>query len=339
MGILSLWERLTGGTRAPLHPRADEAVERVVQVANPKLRLVPRYRARLSPAVSAALGYVGNLVAALPPAREASAAGWAEDPYIHAFFATAGDIARAFSRASDLRAHFDRNPGTAEAYAVLGMEMTERRVLGVALEGGLLRNDVAQTTVGFGDHRIRICGVTEAALRDEIERRLLDQLALEGLSRAAADQSRRTELAKEQALLKTRLRLLERQGAGMRSALAGEAPQESELGRLHAQVEANTQELSSLAIGPQLLDAELERLCQILADPAQHLYVSGRSLRLDQMNVIVEDRAHGGTAFEFQVARVPGDPPVTRAFALVRFPRAELLAPGHLSDEAARLLA
>ena len=338
MGIRAWWERVTGA-RAPLHPRADETVERVVQVANPKLRLVSRYRARLAPAVSTALGYVGNLVAGLPPAREASAAAWASDPYIHAFFATAGDVARAFSRAPDLRAHFDRHPGTAEAYAVLGMEMTERRVLGVALDGGLLRNDVEQTTVSFGDYRVRICGVSEAVLRDEIERRLLDQLALEALGRAAEDQSRRTELAQQQALLKTRLRLLERQGAGMRSELAGDPPEDTELGRLQAQVEANTRELSALGVGPQLLDAELERLRQILADPPQHLYISGRQLHLNQMNVVMEEGARGSMEFEFQVARVPGDPPVTRAFALVRFPRAELLAIGHLSDEAARLLA
>ena len=315
--------------------RVDEAIERVVQVANPKLRFARRYRARLAPAVAAALDYVGKLVAALPGAREASAAAWAADPYIHAFFARPDDLAQAFSRAGDLRAHFERHPGAAEAHAVLGMEMTERRALGMALEGEAVRSEVAQTTVSFADHRVRICGESEPALRRELERRLLDQLALEALGRAASDDARRTELEQERALLRTRVKLLERQGAGMRAALAGDALAESELARLQAGLDENSKALDALGVGPQALDAELERLRAILADPSQTLYVSRKSLRLDRLNVVAE----AGAALDFEVARVPGDPPLTRAFALVRIPRSALLPPGQLLDDAARLLA
>lgn len=58
--------------------------------------------------------------------------------------------------------------------------MTERHVLGVAQEGNSTRHDVPQTTPYFGDHRVRICSDTEASLRAEIARRMVDQLALEG---------------------------------------------------------------------------------------------------------------------------------------------------------------
>ena len=162
-------------------------------------------------------------MAAVPPVREASRAAWAADPYLQAFFATADDIPLAFSRAPDLRAYFEQNPGLPEAFAVLGMEMAERKVLGMALEGEIVRRDVEQTTVRFGDYRVRICGRSEDDLKAEIERRLVDQLALEGLARIVADQSRRKELEQARALLKSRLQMLERKGAGMRGALGGEA--------------------------------------------------------------------------------------------------------------------
>lgn len=339
MGILDwLFRRSGRAVSAQDRQRIDEAVERVVEITNPRLRFARRYRARLAPAVETALAYARKVVAAVPAAREASAAAWASDPNIHVFFATADDLVRAFSRSTDLRAHFDRDPAAQEAHAVLGMEMIERRILGMAMQGETVQRDVAQTTVSFGDHKARICGRSEAELRTEIERRMLDQLALEGLARAAADQSQRAALEQERALLKVRFKLLERQGAGMRAALGGEAVGQSELARLQSQLEENSQGLRSLGEGSQLLESELERLREVLADPGQYFYVTSKRLRLDGMNVVLEDNAQGGTEFEFLVARVPGDTPQMRAFALVRFPRAGLLPAGRLGDEAARLL-
>ena len=323
---------------AELIARIDGAVERVVQVANPRLRFVPRYRKRLAPAVLASLEHVKGLVRALPAAREASAAAWSGDPYMRAFFATANDLARTFNLAPDLRLHFDRYPATGEAYAVLGMEMTERHVLGVALEGDVLRSEVPRTTVSFGDHRVRICGCSEPELRSEIEWRMLDQLALEALGRAASDQSHRNKLEQERALLKTRLKLLENQGAGMRAAVGDEAPPQLDRTRLELQLEANAQALRKLTAGASSLEADLELLREVLTRPAEYLHVAHRRLRLDQLNVVVENPAQGGTDFDFEVARVPGNPPLTRAFTLVRFPRSELQASARLTDEAARLL-
>jgi len=342
MGILDWWRnRGRGGAARALDTRrVDEAIERVLDTTNPRLRLARRYRARLAPAVETALVYAGELVASVPSARLANAAAWANDPYMQAFFATASDLVQAFSRAPDLRAHFERNPGLPEAYAVLGMELTERKVLGMAMEGDRIRGEVAQTTVSFGDHRVRICGRTEPELREEIERRLVDQLALEGLARVVADQSSRKELEQERAVLKARLQMLERKGAGMGGALGGAAMGAADLARLQSQLEENTGKLASSGGGAKMLDHELDHIRSVLAEPAQHLYISSRRLRIDRMNVVIEaGSAQAGTELEFLVARIPGTtPPKMRAFTLVRFPRAELLPRERLLDDAARLL-
>jgi hypothetical protein len=340
MGIFNWWCSRGGAVSAEDRQRIDETVERVVETTNPRLRFAPRYRARLAPAVATSLAYVHELVAAVPPAREASAAAWSNDPYMRAFFATADDIASAFSRAPDLRAHFEQNPGLAEAYAVLGMEMTERKILGMVIEGNSIRRDVPQTTVSFSDHRVRICGRTEPELRVEIERRLVDQLALQGLANIVADQSRRTEIEQERALLKARLQMHERKGTGMRASLGGEAVGQEELVRLQAQIDESTRNLGSLGGGAQMLDHELEHIRRVLAEPAQHLYISSKRLRIDRMNVVIDaGNTEAGTELEFLVARVPANVAgEMRAFSLVRFARAELLASKRLFDDAARLL-
>jgi hypothetical protein len=340
MGILDWWRQRSGSAAGSQDgKRIDEAVERVVQTTNPRLKFARRYRARLAPAVRDSLDYIRDLLASLPPPREASAAGWAADPCIGAFFSSPTVLAQAFSRSTDLRAHFDKNPNDTEAYAVLGMAMTEKRVLGMALQGATVQRDVPQTVVSFDDHRVRICGHTEADLKAEIERRLFDQMALAGLARVAEEQSRRKQLEQESALLKARKRLLEREGAGMGAALSGDSVEPSELARLQAQFDENTKQLTSLGVTGQLLDRELECIREVLAEPAEHLYVSRKRLRLDRTNVVLEGgTAAAGNDLEIWIARVPGNPPLLRAFAVVRFPRAELLPVGRLIDDASRLL-
>lgn len=328
------------------HPGQDEAdarriaetVERVMKL-HPHLRLARRYEARLAPAAATALRYMDALAASLPAAREASAAAWARDPYIHAFFVAPGDVPRAISRSADLRAHFERCPDAPEAFAVLGMEMTERHTLGVGLEGGSVRRDVPQTTVSFSDHQVRLCGRSDAALRTEIVERLLDQLALEGLAHIGEDASRRDMLERERALLATRLQLLERQGAGIGAMLGSEAaPGSDELARLQEQVDENERNLAALGLREHALDRELEHVRAMFAEPARHLFVTTRRMRLDRMNVVAEGSGAEGEDFEFHVARVPGTPPRTRGFAPIRFARADLLAARSMLDEAGRIL-
>jgi hypothetical protein len=170
--------------------------------------------------------------------------------------------------------------------------------------------------------------------------RLVDQLGLEGLSRFAADQSRREVLEKGRALLRTRLRILESQGVGMRGAFGDQpAAGAAELARLREDMLANERSLEELGMRSEALDRQLEHMCAVLADPGRHLYVESRGFRLNRMNVEVAPNS-GETAEDltFQVARIPTDPPRLRAFAIVRFARAELLAAATLYERATRLL-
>lgn len=339
MGILSWLLNTDNPADEKNTQQINELVERILKL-HPQLRLARRYQARLAPAVATSLEYVGKLVDSVPAAREASAGAWASDPCIHAFFASAGDVTQVISRSADLRAYFERNADLPEAYAVLGMDMSERHVLGVGLEGETLRRDVPQTTVSFSDHQVRICGRSDAELRGEIVRRILDQLALEGLARVAADKTRRDVLQRERALLKTRLQLLERQGAGIRAVLGSDVAAESdELAQLEAQIEENEHNLESLGLREDALDRELDRVREVFAEPKRHIYVTSKRLRLDRMNVVRKGKsAQAGEEIEFQIARIPTTPPRMRSFSLVRFARADLLPAKSMLDEAERLL-
>lgn len=322
--------------------------ERVTRLC-PYVRLVGGYRKRLAPALAIADRYVRDVVAGLPPASPASEATWNSDPYIHAFFATAQDVMPVFSRSSDLRDYFSGSASATEAYCVLGMEKQERRTLGVALEGDVMRTEVPQTTVSFVDHRVRICAATEAALREEIACRMLDQFALQALAEVAGGTTRRDRIEREQALLTTRLHLLEKQGVGMRSVLGESADtQADESERLREQVAQNEAALAALseAEAPDapggragMPDRQLQALVDVLTHAEASFVVEREAVRLSPMNIVVPPGSAGpGADLQLMTARVPGNPPLVRTFSLVCVARVGMLSPMQLLDEAARML-
>jgi hypothetical protein len=312
MSILDwLWHHDEAQSTREQSERSNEALKRILEII-PRLRMARRYRERLAPAIAISLRYENTLVASLPAAHEASASAWSSDPYLRAFFATPQELIDAFSRSHELRAHFDQNPNSQEACVVLGMTMTECQVLGVALEGDTVRHDVSQTTLCFGNHRVRICGRTELDLHQEIGKRLMDQLALEGLTRLAAD--RRELVVQGRERLQARLALLEAEGAGVRSMVgAGALAGAEELSRIQVAIDENARTLAALRAPTEVIELDV--------------YLTKKRLRIDLMNVVQPGSAESGHEIEFSLARIPGHPPQTRAFTLVRIARTELLPP------------
>ncbi|PLZ04123.1 hypothetical protein CY652_00060 [Burkholderia sp. WAC0059] len=338
MGLFGwLWP---GAGRASETPQTAELIARVLRLS-PTLKLARRYRARLAPALQVSFDYVAGLVGRVPAAREASALSWSTDPYIHAFFAAPGEVAPALSRSPELHAWFDLHPLAQHGYAVLGMAMTERRVFGVEQQGDAVRVDVARTTLSFDDHQVRVCGETEVELRREIVQRVVEQIALEGLARIGDDESRRDALEEERALLRTRLQLLAHQGAGTSGMLGGHAAAPTAdvagVARLQARLDRNAQALARLGLKTDALERELDVICDVLSHPEAHTQVETRRVRLDRMNVVVDDDSRDCAPIEFPLARIPASPLGVRAFSLVRFERADLTVSTGVFDAAGGL--
>ncbi|HTR05955.1 MAG TPA: hypothetical protein VMJ11_04700 [Paraburkholderia sp.] len=342
MGILSWLKRRRQAPEADAaidSAQVREGLERVVRLS-PQLRLAAGYERRLLHGVRVSLRYLDELIGELPPACEASGKAWSTDAWIHAFFAAPDEVAQALSRSEDLRRFFHEHPGADEAFAVLGMAMEERRTLGAQQHGEMVRTDAVRATLSFSDYQVRMCGLTETELRREIELRMLEQLALEGISRMAGSAARRDALEQERALLKTRLQLLERQGVGLGEVVGGEATVDAAgRERLKAQIAENARHLAKLGMRSEALQQELEQIGEVLDNPAAHMDVTVRHVRLDAMNVIVDDSsptpAH---TIDLRVARIPALSGRLRAFALVRFARRDLLPVPSVLDQASRPL-
>ncbi|SAK49878.1 hypothetical protein AWB77_01179 [Caballeronia fortuita] len=321
------------------HARDDvrQALGRIVAVA-PQVRLANRYEQRLAPAVGKTIDHARELVAALSAPRDAAPDAWASDPYLRAKFATPDDIVHVIGESHEVRGWFDDNIAADHAFAVLGATLVERGVLVAALEGGALRTDVARTAVSFDDKRMRFCSETDEALRHELVQRIVEQFALEAMSRVGAKEARRDALQEYRALLTARMQMLGRRGAGMSSLiastdLAGDAT------RLQRDFEENEAALASLGSLADAIEMQIQTIIELLDEPSALISLTERTLCLNQMNLLMEarcDEPHADIAI--QLARLPTQPPQTRAVEIVRIARRDVPPAGAAFAEAARMI-
>jgi hypothetical protein len=136
---------------------------------------------------------------------------------------------------------------------------------------------------------------------------------------------------------------LERQAAGVQSMLGSKAPPSvAEMASAQAQLDRNEQELAQLGLKTETIERGLGLVCEVLSSPEPYLCVQQKKLRLDPMNIVADgtDGTGGREAneVEFTIVQLPESADLTRAFALLRFKRSDLLPERDMFGEAGRLL-
>ena len=302
----------------------DQAVEHVIDAISPRLRAVPGYGRRLREPVAIALHGVNELVESMTAIHSYHRAGYACDPQVNAFFVNYADLQALFSQSAEIRRLFAAAPAVDQCFALLCMYRKERRQLGMALDGDLLRRDVVQTRVNFTDHQLVSPGRDEAdarcALKCCIFNNLLSQLRLQ----AADAQTRAAELA--------------RRAQAWQGRLGRATPGSPTHQALQAEIDA----IDAQRRAPNLGHKTLDQCFTERVDALSHLrrLVSARrfSLWLDPMGLRCDGPDSAGARelglTEIQVA---GRSP--RIACLVRFPRAELLPARDFLEEASLFLA
>lgn len=158
--------------------RLQAALERVIGMSDPMLRILPGLQRQLQPAVAHALDYCDRLVDALPGPYDIDRRAFGTEPLVHALFATAGDIDEMFGRCSSLQDFFERGEGFAEThfFALLAARRQQKRQFGMAQQGGIIRNDVAQEMLYFSDQTLVEPGASLEATLDRLRLRALESL-------------------------------------------------------------------------------------------------------------------------------------------------------------------
>jgi len=278
----------------------EQATDIVVEQTDPRLRFVRGFRRKLRKPVVRSLVYVEDLVTRIPGPFEISRKAYGSDPQVNALFGSADDIETLFARNKMLQDFFWNTPGCDRVCVPLAMRRQEKRILGMALSGDIVRRDVARTAVNFSGHRLGIvCAESEAELRSKLKWRGIHSLAVTALENITRLKTRTAELEEQRALLKMKLRDLQAQHRGL-DALAGDTTEDlQEQQALEQRLGDTGNKLQEARTGVATLVDYLNQVCQVLNHPSRHLRVRRNSVTVDRMGIKVDGMSHeqGGEVF------------------------------------------
>jgi hypothetical protein len=335
--MLQLFQSIFGSRERAGSSHPDElterAIERAIDATDPRLRALSGYKKKLRPAATYAIDHVLALVDSLAPALELDPQVCGTDPETTAYFVSVEHMREVLERDPTLN-QWRRSEGTAADAVVTLMLMTleERKGLGMALEGDVVRKDVAQTTVSLSKHQFVDPDAADTETRRLLKRRAFDHLLALALGRMAQAGSERKELEQERDLLRRKKAALASGRWTFDASGGGETVDPTTLQR---QLEGIESQLAAGG-GSGLLPTRLEILTDVLAQADRNLWSAPHALIVDRMGVKQAQASELAPEVQLTVLHnAAGQKLVAR---LVHIDRATLPEPRDLLREAERYL-
>jgi hypothetical protein len=324
------------GAERRQHERVvSQAVERVVDQVNPRLRAVSRYRKRLFPVVEGAMEHATGLAQRVPGPIRLDRRTWAEDPIVNALFGNA-DRMRWVLTGPEVRRYVKNHPLGGDCSAVLAAMPELKKQLGMELMGEAVQRDVRQTTMSFANHQVGLVGENEHEVRRALADAALDLLVALATDDITEQESRITELDDRLRITRLKRKLEENRSRGAAFILDGSEEHEKAVQSLDARIAELESDLAGAKKGLESLDDHLQRLVDQLETPDKLLGIDEAKVRLDRMNIV---RTNGDAGAELSFTRVRRGEQLARVVTLISFPRSELLEESERLREVERYLA
>jgi hypothetical protein len=325
MGLL---DRLFGrAAPAAADPLLGRALDRTVELVDPRLALTRDWQAKLAPGVSAAIEVARSVALRLQTVHDLAPGQWANDATLRALFPAADGIHSVLGRARELQRFLRARAGATEAFAVLGARFERKQVLGAALVDGTVRQDVALQEAAFAGHELKAVAESLDALRQAAGSRVFNDLLLAATRRLAEADKRNDDLNVTRAMLQARLRLLDAgEGTLLEADDGAEAPdpalERAEIRQRLAQIQAA---IVAGGGGVDGLDRQLEIVRDTLLGARDSIRIAPCVLWLDAMNRVVAEGAADGRPVSVELATFGAR---SQAFLAVRVQRADVPAGG-----------
>lgn len=268
----------------------SEAIERVIDGIDPKLRFVPAYQNKLRKEVAVSLEHIGRLVDKIPGPIDVSRKTFVSNPEVRAYFSTPDALQEIFSCGTELKTFFEQrgNDSLEESCALLCANREEKKQAGLALKGEVLRRDVMQTSIHFFDYKIMSPAANEVDVRTGIKRCIFDGMITYALQHIATFKSERLDLANRRRMLHSQLRSRQAQGNGLSTMLA-EA--HSQVDKLESDIKQAEKRLEEMTGEKDVLSFYLEEIRKVLEHPEDFIKLNVACFRLNDMGVKVNDEA------------------------------------------------
>jgi hypothetical protein len=301
----------------------DDAIERLVDQVNPRLRAVSGYKKKLYPVVARAMAHVRDLTGRVPGPVLVDRRTWSSEALVNALFGSVERMRWVLS-GPQVRRYLKERPLGGDCYAVFAAMPDVRRQLGVELVGDTLHKDVRQTAVSFQNQEVALLGEDEEEVREALARDALDLLVSFAVQEIVEQESRIGEVEERLRVVRLKLRVAETRSHGAGIILDDTADQLRDRDAMAARVAELEKDLAREKRGLTTLDDHLNRVVALLEHPESLMDLDRVRVRLDRMNILREGADDStGTEIEFTRGR-RGDKPA-RVITLIRFPRSEVL--------------
>lgn len=314
----------------------ERAIERAVDGTDRRLRAVSGHKKQLRPAVIHAIDHVVKLVDSLPAPLELARRHYGTDAELNAYFASVDHMNDVLSRDAEMR-RWQKSPEHSAAervFALMTMELHERNVLGIALEGNELRHDVAQVTVSFNKHRLIDPESAEDDTRRRLKRRAFDHLLTLALAGMAEARGESGDLRRERDLLRSKLAAFASGQWGFGDGTEGDAGEVPDPLVLQQRITEIDAQLSTQSTG--LLKAHLDILVDVLSGAERNLYGEPMPISIDRQGV--KQSQASSQAPQITVSMLHNSAGRSLAMRLVAIAREDLPAPPDFLREVQRFL-
>ncbi len=191
------------------------------------------------------------------------------------------DALAALRQASKIKDVFTSSAAE-ECVFILTMQRHEYHVFGSEIEGDVVKRDVMQQAVEFGDHNFSCAAGSLEELGDKLVENVVLYLAGLAPQRMKADEKMRAEMLRSEELLKAQLKTLQH-------ALMEHRPFAAP-SQLQGKLAQGGQELAGLAGRLSKLTAKdmhlcLEEIRDILLAPERHIHLEGIEMRVGDFGV------------------------------------------------------
>jgi hypothetical protein len=282
---------------------------------------VSGYRKKLGPAVVRAIDHVKAIALGMPAPVEASRATYGADVRLAAFFASPDRMSEVFGADRSLIEYLasPAGTGTEPILAVLLVERTEKKVLGMVQEDGRMMQEVSQVQVSFDRHRIIDPSAAEDDLRRSIARRAYDQLLAMALARIAEVGGERESLEASQSVLRAKLRALKSARWDFSEGGAEEPPEPAALESKLADIE---KQLEATGTGSTAIPRHLEVLVETLSKPQEQLRIEPVRILMDRLGI--RQASASGMTVELDLRELHNSAGATAVALPIAIPRGEI---------------
>lgn len=187
--------KLVNNLSSHLHEDQQQAkqdkqiVESFVDASNSKMRAVHGYSDKLREHVRALYSHVLQIADQIPPPVDLNLDAFRNDPLVNALFVNGNDIDKLFNTDPDVGdfLHAHSKYQVPVLYALLTAGKSEKRMLGIGMQGDMLIREVPQQAVNFSSHKIHApCASSSelsTALKEYLFSRVVALVKQEMLSR------------------------------------------------------------------------------------------------------------------------------------------------------------